>query len=608
MNDTLMNNAIGAVGLAVLVLDEFDRVIDISRPAARLLGYDPDELVGKPVSDFLPLTPETTPAAPPHRATPQGAVMEILGRDKANRPIPLVVNAVRWTDPEGRSFATVLMRDIAAESQVARITQKELIQSDNAIRGANIGVFEYHLATKTVSVSDIWRRMLELEPAEDLDVQQEWLSRVHPADLPVALEPIRLCGEDQVQRASCEYRLLARDGSHWQWMRTDIAVAQRDVTGKPSVLVGAQTDITERKETEKALRISVQQFRSAFENGPIGMALVGPDGAWLKVNPALCNLLGYTEEEMLRTTFQKLTHPDDVDADLGQLRRLAKNEIPSYTMEKRYYRANGAIMWGMLSVGMVRNAAGLPDHFVAQIIDITEQRRLDELKSEFVSVVSHELRTPLTSILGALTLLESYDEARFPDEVQRLLFIAKTNGDRLHCLINDILDFQKFSAKQMRFSLSPRPIASLLEETLMANLASADRHGVRFTTQFKDRSLTGLVDPKRFHQVMANLLSNAAKFANPGSVVEVSAERQGASVRVCVSNTGPGIPKTFHDLVFKPFSQASSLSGRRSGGTGLGLSITKQIVEQMGGVVGFDSTPGERTTFWFTVRTGEDAL
>jgi PAS domain S-box-containing protein len=499
-----------------------------------------------------------------------------------------------------------VLRDVAAERETARLQQNDLIQSDNAIRGANIGVFEYDIAKQTVAVSDIWRRMLELGPDEQLDVQLEWRSRVHPDDMAAAVEPIELCSADRAERASCEYRLRARDGSHWKWMRTDIAVAQRDLAGKPNLLVGAQTDVTERKKTEEALRVSVERFRSAFDNAPIGKAIIGLDGTWLLVNPAMCALLGYAENELLSTDFQTLTHPDDLEEDLRQLRLLVSGEIPSYTIEKRYFRANGAIMWGMLSVGMVRNAEGQPDHFVSQVLDITEQRRLDELKSEFVSVVSHELRTPLTSILGALTLLSTYDDADFPDEVQRLLFIAKTNGDRLHHLINDILDFQKFSAKQMRFSLSLQRIAGLVEDTLMANLAAADKHGVRFSALIPDRTLTGLVDPKRFHQVMANLLSNAAKFADPGSKIDVSAEREGASIRVSVSNAGPGIPASFRDRVFKPFSQAGAKSDRRSGGTGLGLSITKQIVEQMGGEIGFYSVPGEKTTFWFTIRHGED--
>ncbi|MGV8989002.1 MAG: PAS domain S-box protein [Cypionkella sp.] len=611
MDSVLIADAVSAAGLAILVLDEADRIIECNPPAARLLGLAPNDLTGMPVSGYLPWQTTRTPDKNPEQATPQGApkavAQDTTSRNGVDRLHSLAIDVVRWADPAGRARSTVIMRDAAAEKEIARIAQNDLIQSDNAIRGANIGVFEYDPITQTVTVSPIWRQMLELDPGDELDVQAEWASRVHPDDLAAALKPVQLCVEGLTERASCEYRLHARDRTRWRWMRTDIAVAHRDQDGNATLLVGAQTDITERKAMEAALRLSVDQFRSAFENAPIGKAIVGLDGAWLKANRALCTLLGYTEDELLRTDFQTVTHPDDLEADLCQLDLLTKGEIETYAMEKRYYRANGLIMWGQLSVGMVRNADGKPDHFIAQIIDITEQRRLEELKNEFVSVVSHELRTPLTSILGALSLLESDDDTPFPDDVQRLLFIAKTNGERLHELIDDILDFQKFSAGQMQFTLSPHPVVSLVEETLLASLSLADKFDVRFMMAQADRSLIAIIDPKRFQQVMANLLSNATKFANPGSTVEVSAERQGQLIRVSVTNTGTGIPEAFKDRVFKPFSQASSMSDLRSGGTGLGLSITKQIVEQMGGEIGFDSVLDGTTTFWFTIGNGKTA-
>jgi PAS domain S-box-containing protein len=606
MDRTLIEKALSAAGFAVLVLDDDDRLVETSVTAARLLGFDPFELIGQSVSAFLPIASIKSLVIEPAPTGLPGVVIEIAARNRSEREVPLVASAVRWTEPCGRNLTSVFLRDMALEREVARIAQNHLVQSDNAIRGANIGVFEYDLTTQSVTVSDIWRTLLDLLPSDAVDVQEEWRSRVHPDDLAAALDPIHRCAHGDVERASCEYRLLSRDRSAWRWMRTDVSVARRDLDGNPLLLVGAQTDISGQKNTEEALRISEARFRSAFEDAPIGKALVGLDGSWLLVNPALLESFGYAEEELHSTNFQSLTHPDDLKTDLDLLKALVEGKIPSYTMEKRYVRANGAIMWGRLSVGLVRDAEGRPNHFVTQIVDITEQRRLDQLKNEFVSVVSHELRTPLTSILGALSLLELDDDAQFSDATQRLLFIAKTNGERMNSLINDMLDFQKFSAKQMRFSLAPHPVAGLVDDAILANLALTDRYAVRLETRITDRSLVAMVDPKRLQQVMTNLLSNAAKFAEPGSAVEVSADLVDANIRVAVTNVGEGITADFRDRVFVPFSQASSVSDRKSGGTGLGLSITKQIVEQMGGQIGFESVPGSKTTFWFTLRTIHD--
>ena len=263
--------------------------------------------------------------------------------------------------------------------------------------------------------------------------------------------------------------------------------------------------------------------------------------------------------------------------------------------------ASGAVMWGLLSVGMVKDADGWPDHFISEIVDVTEQRRLNDLKSAFVATVSHELRTPLTSVLGSLALLSSMEIELLSDEAQRLLYIAQENGKRLHALVNDILDFEKFSARQMRFTLSRHQIAGLIEEAVLANMATASKFGVKYNAGYLDRSLTAFIDPKRFQQVMSNLLTNAAKFAVTGSSVNVVIERQAKTVKVSVTNEGVGIQDDFRDQIFKPFAQADSSARTAKGGTGLGLSITKQIVEQTGGTIGFDSTPGDRTTFWFTV-------
>lgn len=479
--------------------------------------------------------------------------------------------------------------------------RRRLIQSDHAVRGAGIGVFEYDLRTRTVAVSDIWRTMLEIAADENLDLQEEWRLRVHPDDLIAALEPIRACGEGEVEKACCEYRLKNREGTRWQWMQTDIAVSKRDAKGRPLRLIGAQTNITARKETEEALRVSEEQLRSAFQFAPIGKAIVGLDGSHRRVNPALCSLLGYSEAELLELDFQKLTHPSDLENDLSHLSRLIEGHIQSYTIKKRYVRANGSIMWGQLSVGLVRDSSGNPDHLVSQVVDITEQQQLDQLRSRFVSVVTHELRTPLTSVLGALSLLELSDDPSISDDMQRLLFIAKTNGERLHVMINEILDFQKFSTHDVSLSLAPHRLARLVEDSLIASLVFAERYGITLEQSTLDRDLITMVDPTYFHRAMSNLLSNAVKFADSGSTVEISSQRQGTSIKVSVSNRGIGIPESFKESVFLPFSQAGSRVARAVGGTGLGLSITKEIVEQMGGAIGFESTPGETTTFWFTL-------
>ncbi|MEQ8552390.1 MAG: PAS domain-containing protein [Cyclobacteriaceae bacterium] len=155
----------------------------------------------------------------------------------------------------------------------------------------------------------------------------------------------------------------------------------RDDVGQPVGILGAHVDITKFIEREKQLSIAENQFRGAFEHSALGMALVSTDGKWLKVNKKLCSMVGYSEKELLIKTFQDLTHPDDLDADLNQVQSLLDDKITGYEMEKRYFHKDGHIVWVLLNVSLVRDADRNPVHFVSQILDITQRKQTeDELK------------------------------------------------------------------------------------------------------------------------------------------------------------------------------------------------------------------------------------
>ena len=605
MNDTPIIHAFKHIRVPLMIVGPDGAVLHCNRAANHLFGYDGDNLMGRPIFDVLPVQSVAELHAFIEAPSMDAFVKGMIGRNISGDPIPLTVQLTAWSDAENGLQHALVLRDITEDLKSDRLSKGELERANNAIRGARIGVSEYNHITNTVIVSDLWRELLEITGSDIVDVQEEWRSRVHPDDLDAALEPMKVCLEDISERASSEYRLRSRDGSRWSWMQTDVAIAKRDKTGRVIRLIGAMTDIGQRKDTENALRQSVERFKSSFKNAIVGSAIVDLDGKFLRVNSAFGALVGYSEDELLQTDFQSLTYFDDLNESLIKLDLLKAGKIPGYQMEKRYIRANGAVMWALVSVGMVKDAEGQPDHFISQFVDITELRRLDELRSEFVATVSHELRTPLTSVLGALALLSSTDDEPLSDKAQRLLYIAQENGKRLHALVNDILDFEKFSAQQMRFTLSQHQIAGLIEEAVLVNMDSADKYGVQFNIDCQDRSLTGFVDPQRFHQVMTNLLTNAAKFADKGSMIDVVVEGQANAIRVSIFNEGGGIPVAFRDKIFKPFSQAAPSSTRARGGTGLGLHITKQIVEQTGGIIGFESPKGGRTKFWFTVPINE---
>ncbi|HYD31931.1 MAG TPA: GAF domain-containing sensor histidine kinase [Azospirillaceae bacterium] len=218
-------------------------------------------------------------------------------------------------------------------------------------------------------------------------------------------------------------------------------------------------------------------------------------------------------------------------------------------------------------------------------------------KSTFLSVISHELRTPLTSIKGALGLMKAGAAGALEERARRLVSIAHDNTERLLHLINDLLDMQRIAAGRLEFRCRPVGLIALVRQSLEQNRPFAERFGVSFRFDPPEEEIEAWVDPDRLLQVMANLLSNAAKFSPKGGKVTVRLARCDGCARLSVIDQGPGIPEEFRDRLFQPFAQADSSSRRSREGTGLGLSISKGIVERLNGCLGCDSEPGRGATF-----------
>ncbi|HEX9203078.1 MAG TPA: ATP-binding protein [Vicinamibacteria bacterium] len=240
----------------------------------------------------------------------------------------------------------------------------------------------------------------------------------------------------------------------------------------------------------------------------------------------------------------------------------------------------------------------LKDYRAAQD-KLDERRRMEALKDEFISLVNHELRTPLTSIHGALGIINTRLGAELPEEARRLLDIAYRNSRRLTRLVDNVLDLQKIESGTVTFAMQAQPLRPLLEHAVEANQPYAAQLGVTLVLGDAPPAVQVAVDGDRVIQVLTNLLSNAAKFSPPGERVAVSAVSSAGCWRVAVTDHGPGIPESFRGRVFQRFAQADSSTTRPRGGTGLGLSICKAIVERMGGRIGFETSSGRGTTFYF---------
>lgn len=298
--------------------------------------------------------------------------------------------------------------------------------------------------------------------------------------------------------------------------------------------------------------------------------------------------------EVNRAARQILNVPEPVGSSLHEAIGMALDELLCQRQIELTGRHGQALYLGV-SVGTW--SAGRQGFSTIALHDLSEQRRIERMKDEFLATVSHELRTPLTSVIGALGLLVSGAAGALPDAARELAAVALRNGDRLGRLIDDVLDLTKLEGRRMALQTRAAPLDTLVTEAVAANGAYARRGDVTLKWAGAPGQPMALVDPDRFLQVMANLLSNAIKHSAAGQTVQVRLYGVMNGWRIDVVDQGPGIDPAFRARLFDKFAQADASDRRTLGGTGLGLYISRLLVERMGGSIVADSTPGHGSTF-----------
>lgn len=353
-------------------------------------------------------------------------------------------------------------------------------------------------------------------------------------------------------------------------------------------------------ERTKALEVSEMRQRSIVDNIVDGLITIDEKGLITSLNPAAINIFGYQADEVVGLNVKMLMpepYHSEHDQYLENYHQTGNKKIIGIGREVEGRRKDGSTFPLELAVSEVEVDNQIM--FTGIVRDITERKQMDKIKNEFISTVSHELRTPLTSIRGSLGLIMGGAVGKLPEEANHMLQIASNNTERLLLLINDILDMQKIESGQLTMKLTKVAVMPFIEQALEDNAGYGDQHNVKFVI---DRALDDAqvyADRDRLMQVMANLLSNAAKFSPNNDTVEISVARHHGSIRVSVTDHGEGIPEEFQPKLFEKFTQSDSSDTRQKGGTGLGLSITKVILESLGGRIDFVSKKGVGTTFYF---------
>jgi PAS domain S-box-containing protein len=436
---------------------------------------------------------------------------------------------------------------------------------------------------------------------------------------------------------------------------TDILWSAEKITvGVECCVLGSSLDVTEQKQALEALRESEERFSGAFLQAPVGVALVAPDGHFLRVNRAFCQITGYTEVELLARTFQEITHPEDLAADLEYVRQMLAGEISTYRMEKRYVHRLGHQVTILLHVSLFRDKQDQPGYFIAQVQDITQQKRAEELQRKMAlelqqaqkleaigtlaAGIAHEINTPAQYAEHNLRFLREHfpKGGQMLDFYQHFLRDAQVAGSAQEYLVKagweDVLSAQRSWVEEITAAIddalegigrvtnivramkefshpgtgsTESPVEINLNRAIESTIIVARnewRYVADVVTEFDPKLPSVPVRPGEFNQVVLNVLVNAAqaigeaikKDGREKGTITVSTHQNGEWVELRIRDNGPGIPENIRHRIFEPFFTTKPIGK----GTGQGLAIARSvIVEKHQGEFTFDTELGKGTCF-----------
>ena len=476
-----------------------------------------------------------------------------------------------------------------------------------ATQTAHIGIWEYDVENNQLLWDDGMYNLYGIQENEFTGVYEAWKAGVHPEDKERGNKEIEMAisGEKEFDT---EFRVVWPTGQVRHIKA--FAKAIRNNKGIAVKLIGTNWDITELRRTELKLERSTESFFDTFNNSTIGMALVGTDGSWIKVNKSLCKSLGYTSKEFLALTFQDITHPDDLNKDLSLLNEVLENKRDSYQIEKRYFHKNGHLVYVILTVTVVREINGDISHFISQALDITEriesEKKLNSLVRvtkgqneslmNFAHIVSHNLRSHSTNMTMLTRFLNQEDDEEERKNLNGMLTNAAESLSETIDHLNDVVQVKTDSLKNLQpvsvidtINQIKKSINGLLEEqNAIVQIDVEKAHRVHAV-------------PAYLESVFLNLLTNALKYSSEDRtpVIKIKSILKESIVLITFTDNGQGIDLKRHgDKLFGMYKTFHAHKDAK----GIGLFITKNQIESMGGSIRMESTVDQGTTIFIELK------
>ena len=504
--------------------------------------------------------------------------------------------------------------------ELERENRKLTDRLELALKSSHIGIWDWNIDTNEL----IWDKsnceLYGIFPA-DFQGYKTWEKRVHPEDLPLINQAVQksLTGD---QELVVEFRVI--------WPNKTVrylkgyALVQRNAEGDPQRMIGTNFDITDIKQAEEDLRRSEKIFRQLFEEIPIGIAMVEANiERFYQVNRTLCEMLGYSHQELLQLNFNEITHPEDLALEAPLAAQAIAGEITSYQIEKRYRKKNGEYFWGQLKTTTIRGTKGELLYGIGMVEDITnrkqveikmqvsleQEKKLNNLRSHFITMASHEFRTPLTIIYSATALVKKYSDRLTAEKKEKHLTNIIKTVQYMTKILDDMLMINSVDNEKIQFTPEPTDVIGFCEN-LKQSLETKGHHHIHFSwqleqsTQHPSTRLIASFDPYLLRQTLENILSNAIKYSPQQNSVEFYFTQEPNYLIFQISDRGIGIPEEDWEDLFQPFHRGSNVGNIT--GVGLGLVIIQRCLSLHGGQLNFKSQIGEGTTV--TVRIPQERI
>ncbi|MDD3567931.1 MAG: PAS domain S-box protein [Bacteroidales bacterium] len=529
------------------------KVLSVFNPAfAQLYGFAEDELKGKPVSTvFAEDERDKIPIAIQKAYDDGYYVYQTWHIKKNGQRFPALISITGVKDNEGHPlYRIVNVQDISDRVESEFKLKQERARLAGIIEGTNVGTWEWNVQTGHTEYNERWAEMIGYSLEElDSNTINTWLRLIHPDDEPSVMQALQNHFDGKSEIYQCEFRMKHK-GGHWVWIQNRGKVAHWTDDGKPFMMFGFHLDITERKHWEQRLEQSERRLKEQNEE-------------YLSLNEELTEI-----NEKLKESEKRLKEQNEEYLSLNEELTESNQRIISINgeLEKARERAEES----------------------------------DRLKSSFLANMSHEIRTPMNAIVGFSEILL---RPNLTNDKQKLYTeVLNASCNQLLGIINDVLDISKIETGQVMIHRAELDINKMLRgiKSMFAHNANNKKNQLTLSLHLPDENCLMYTDEGKVTQVVTNLVSNAIKFTDNGTI-EIGYHVDGEDIEFWVKDTGIGISPEDQPIVFDRFRQVDSSLKKNYGGTGLGLSICKAYVEMLDGDIGVQSQVGKGSRFYFTL-------